>query len=255
MVELDKKEVINNKNEAINKINEYLDNCIIQDDKHLKKANLLSYWLKDYFRYLEQEEVFNSSYLKEYSRGDIIKVNLGFNVGNEEGGLHYCVVLDKKNAKSYSTLTVIPLSSIKNTTKPNKTSVFLGEEIYNSLFDKCNYLIDKGRNEIHILRQEMQELKVLPENTEEERIVKEYRMSTLDRKLFANQENLELILKINNELSQMKKGTIALANQITTISKQRIYNPKKDLDILSGIKLSAEKMSLIDKKIKELYIN
>lgn len=53
----------------------------------------------------------------------------------------------------------------------------------------------------------------------------------------------------------MKKGTIALANQITTISKQRIYNPKKDLDILSGIKLSAEKMSLIDKKIKELYIN
>lgn len=101
----------------------------------------------------------------------------------------------------------------------------------------------------------MQELKVLPENTEEERIVKEYRMSTLDRKLFANQENLELILKINNELSQMKKGTIALANQITTISKQRIYNPKKDLDILSGIKLSAEKMSLIDKKIKELYIN
>ena len=80
-------------------------------------------------------------------------------------------------------------------------------------------------------------------------------MSTLDRKLFANQENLELILKINNELSQMKKGTIALANQITTISKQRIYNPKKDLDILSGIKLSAEKMSLIDKKIKELYIN
>ena len=37
--------------------------------------------------------------------------------------------------------------------------------------------------------------------------------------------------------------------------KPGIYNPKKDLDILSGIKLSAEKMSLIDKKIKELYIN
>lgn len=255
MQELDKRKIIDNKNEAINKINEYLDNCIIQDDVHAKKANLLSYWLKDYFRYIEQEETFNSSYLKEYYRGDIIKVNLGFNVGNEEGGLHYCVVLDKKNAKSYSTLTVVPLSSIKNSTKPNKTSVFLGEEIYNSLVDKCNDLIEKGQNEIHILNQEIQELKVLPEDTEEEKIVKEYRISVLDEKLDANQENLELILKINDELSQMKKGTIALVNQITTISKQRIYNPKKELDILSGIKLSDEKMALIDEKIKKLYIN
>ena len=255
MQELDKRKIIDNKNEAINKINEYLDNCIIQDDVHAKKANLLSYWLKDYFRYIEQEETFNSSYLKEYYRGDIIKVNLGFNVGNEEGGLHYCVVLDKKNAKSYSTLTVVPLSSIKNSTKPNKTSVFLGEEIYNSLVDKCNDLIEKGQNEIQILKQEIQELKVFPEDTEEGKIVKEYRISILDKKLDANQENLELILKINEELSQMKKGTIALVNQITTISKQRIYNPKKDLDILSGIKLSDEKMALIDEKIKKLYIN
>lgn len=255
MAELDKKNIIDNKNEAINKINEYLDNCIIQDDIHAKKANLLSYWLKDYFRYLEQEENFNSSYLKEYSRGDIIKVNLGFNVGNEEGGLHYCIVLDKKNAKSYSTLTVVPLSSIKNTTKPNKTSVFLGEEIYNSLVDKCNNLIEKGQDEIFLLKQELQELRIFPENTEEEKIIKEYRINSLNEKLDANQENLELILKINEELSQMKKGTIALVNQITTISKQRIYNPKKDLDILSGIRLSDEKMALIDEKIKKLYIN
>ena len=53
----------------------------------------------------------------------------------------------------------------------------------------------------------------------------------------------------------MKRGTIALINQITTISKQRIYNPKKDLDILSGIKISDEKMKLIDEKIKKLFIN
>ena len=53
----------------------------------------------------------------------------------------------------------------------------------------------------------------------------------------------------------MKQGTIALVNQITTISKQRIYNPKKDFDILSGIKLSTEKIQLIDEKIKKLYIN
>ena len=163
--------------------------------------------------------------------------------------------LDKKNAKSYSTLTVIPLSSVKNTTKINKTSVFLGEEIYNSLVDKCKNLIEKGQNEIQIIKQEIQELSVFPENTDEEKIIKEYKINVLNEKLNANQENLELILKINEELSQMKKGTIALVNQITTISKQRIYNPKRDFDILSGIKLSDEKMDLIDEKIHKLYIN
>lgn len=153
MDNLDKAKIINNKNLALNKINDYLDNCIIKDDKHAKKANLLSYWLQDFFNYIEQEETFNSSFLKEYSRGDIIKANLGFNVGNEEGGLHYCVVLDKKNAKSYSTLTVVPLSSVKTSTKPNKTSVLLGEEIYTNLFDKCQILIKQEENEITLIEE------------------------------------------------------------------------------------------------------
>ena len=255
MTEQEKKKIINNKNEAVNAINTYLDDCIFQDNIHAKKSNLLSYWLKDYIRYIKQEENFSSSCLKNYSRGDIIKVNLGFNIGNEEGGLHYCVVLDKKNAKSYSTLTVIPLSSLKITTKPNKTSVFLGEEIYNNLVDKCKILIKHEQNEVSTISQGIKELKKLSENTEEEQIIKKYKIDTLKSKLITSKENLELILKINEELQQMKKGTIALVNQITTISKQRIYNPKKDLDILSGIKLSPEKMALIDDKIKKLYVN
>ena len=56
-------------------------------------------------------------------------------------------------------------------------------------------------------------------------------------------------------LNQMKTGTIALVNQLTTISKQRIYNPKKDFDILSGIQLSDDSMKKIDEKIKQLFIN
>lgn len=255
MQELDKKKIIDNKNEAINKINEYLDNCIIQDDVHAKKANLLSYWLKDYFRYIEQEETFNSSYLKEYSRGDIIKVNLGFNVGNEEGGLHYCVILDKKNAKTYSTLTVVPLSSLKDTTKQNKTSVLLGNEIYDSLTIKCQDLIKDCANKILLLGKEIDALYDLPEDTEDEKIIKKFKIDTAKSNKEKIIEQLTLVNKIAKELSEMKEGTIALVNQITTISKQRIYNPKKDLDILSGIRLSDEKMALIDEKIKKLYIN
>ncbi len=255
MAELDKKEVVNNKDEAINKINEYLDNCIIQDDKHLKKANLLSFWLKDYFKYLEQEEPFDSSCLKEYSRGDIIKVNLGFNIGNEEGGLHYCVVLDKKNAKAYSTLTVVPLSSFKKSSKPNKTSVFLGNEIYINLYTKANTLIYECDKKINLLDNEISELEKSCAHTEEDRIIRNYRINNAREEINKIQKITMLSKKITDELLQMKIGTIALVNQITTISKQRIYNPKRDFDILSGIKLSDEKMALIDEKIKKLYIN
>ena len=95
----------------------------------------------------------------------------------------------------------------------------------------------------------------MPEDTEEEKIIKDFKIDHLKQKLLKNQENLMLIEKITSELSQMKKGTIALVNQITTISKQRIYNPKKDIDILSGIKISDEKMALIDNKIKKIYVN
>ena len=47
-----KENVIKNKNEAIRLLNNYLDTCISTDNKHLKKANLISYWLKDYIRYI-----------------------------------------------------------------------------------------------------------------------------------------------------------------------------------------------------------
>lgn len=247
--------VIKNKNEAIKKFSDYLDNCIVKDEKHLKKANLISYWLKDYANYIEQEENFNSNLLKEYHRGDIIKVNLGFNIGNEEGGLHYCVVLDKKNAKSYSTLTIIPLSSIKQSSQPRKTNVFLGNDIYISLENKYKALYKESTEELYKAQNEFKELKKSPTDTEMDLIVLEYKQNIINKKIEEINNKLDLLEKINKELSQMKTGTLALINQITTISKQRIYNPKKDIDILSGVQLSTEKMNLIDEAIKKLYLN
>ena len=59
---------------------------------------------------------------------------------------------------------------------------------------------------------------------------------------------------MKKEISQMKNGSIALINQITTISKQRIYNPKSDVDVLADIKLSNNSLNLIDAKIKKLFM-
>ena len=52
----------------------------------------------------------------------------------------------------------------------------------------------------------------------------------------------------------MKEGSIALVNQITTISKMRIYDPRNLNGVLSGISLSEESMEKINQKVKELFV-
>ena len=250
---MQKEDIIKNKNEAIKMLNNYLDTCVSKDGKYLKKANLISYWLKDYVRYIEKEETFNSSKLKKYSRGDIIKVNLGFNIGNEEGGLHYCVVLDMINARKYSTLTVIPLTSQKENKSIPKSAILIGTEIYDKLSLKNKALKEKAKEKSKKLRKELQETLKLPENNEDEKLLKNVKQNNINDKIKLLNNDIDLINKIQEEISQMKNGSVALVNQITTISKQRIYNPKLDIDVLSGIKLSNDSLNLIDKKLKELF--
>ena len=202
---------INHKNLALNTLNQLLSYHI--ENNNFKKANLLSYWFEDFCKYNLAEEKFNPRLLKRYKRGSVIKVNLGFNVGNEEGGLHYCIVLDKSNALSSGTLTVIPLTSKKENKQYNISTVNLGNEIY--------------------LNQ-----KILDSNPQK---------SDFDI-------NLKYFEKLQNEILKMKKGSIALVSQITTISKQRIYDPKTSFDILSNLRVSNHTLDLIDTKIKELFI-
>ena len=52
----------------------------------------------------------------------------------------------------------------------------------------------------------------------------------------------------------MKEGSIALINQITTVSKIRIFDPRNLRGVLSGISLSEESMIKINRKFKELYV-
>ena len=199
---------------ALNQLDSLLTYHI--NNNNLKKANLLSYWFEDFVKYNLAEETFNPRFLKKYKRGSIIKANLGFNVGNEEGGLHYCIVLDKTNALSSGTLTVIPLTSIKENKKYNSSTLNLGNEIYFNLRKICDDMSQK--------------------------LSKEYNT------------DFKYIKKVEKEISKMKKGSIALISQITTISKQRIYDPKVSSDILANLRVSDSTLNLIDAKIKELFL-
>ena len=145
--EFTKEDVIQNKKEAIKSINKMLEGFINDPTgNHLKKANLLSYWIKDYVRMINFEEKFEPTRNIAYKRGNIVKIQFGFNIGSEYGGLHYGVVLDNKNAHNSPVVTVIPLTSARENYAIHSNSVNLGNEIYRLL--KLKYdTIDKALKE------------------------------------------------------------------------------------------------------------
>ena len=96
---MDEKEIKLKNNTIIHKDNS-LNRLDLSFIKHIelseyKKSDLLAYWIHDYAIYHDEERTFDIPKSGVFSRGDVIKVNLGFNIGNELGGLHYCVVLTK----------------------------------------------------------------------------------------------------------------------------------------------------------------
>lgn len=251
---MNKQEVIKNKNEAIKIITDYLDSCLATDnDTDLKRVNIISYWLKDYINYIKEEKEFNPINLKTYERGDVIKVNLGFNIGSELGGLHYCIVIDKKNNRHSPVVTVLPLSSQKSD-RVNKNAVVLGNDIYEKMLEKSNELLEKSQNEIEKNKKQLIiETKKLSEaNADSDEIY--LKTTELNNNISEAYKKLELAQKINKEVEKMKRGSIAIVNQVRVVSKQRIYDPKTNLDVLSGIRLSDTNLDLIDDMMKKLFV-
>lgn len=273
-----KEDVIKNKKESIKCINKMLE-WFINDptEKHLKKANLISYWLKDYVKMIGFEETFNPTKNIAYKRGNIVKVNFGFNVGAEYGGLHYGVVLDNHNAHNSPVVTVVPLTSMKDTKELHSNSVDLGNELYKSLklkYDTISKVLKEEQEDIMTTSDAFDLLLELAEDSlnkyksytknedkaEELTRAEDYLSATqkiekiLNEKADHNKNQQAYLEKIGLEISRMKNGSIALVNQITTVSKMRIFDPRNLKGVLSGISLSEENMEKINEKVKELYV-
>ena len=274
-----KEDVIQNKKSAIRALNKQLEYYINDPSgNHLKKANLISYWLKDYVRMINYEEKFNPTRNIAYKRGNIIKLNFGFNIGSEYGGLHYAVVLDKHNAHHSPVVTVVPLTSIKQDKTIHENNIFLGNDIYRLLkikHDTVQKALLEEQAELKSMITIVGTLVSLTEKTTAEANALHAQEKPFDKKLLEAMQELEIaqqmlddltikrnennekiinLEKIEKEISQMKEGSIALINQITTVSKIRIYDPKNLNGVLSGITLSQEQMEKINNKIKDLYI-
>ena len=147
-----KEEVIQNKKASIKALNKMLEGFINDpSEKHLKKANLISYWIKDYVKMIGFEENFEPTKNIAYKRGNIVKLNFGFNIGAEYGGLHYGIVLDNHNAHNSPVVTIIPLTSKKGTKDLHSNNVDLGNELYKSLklkYDTISKALKEEQEEI-----------------------------------------------------------------------------------------------------------
>lgn len=193
-----------------------------------KKSELLAYWIHDFAEYHDEERTFNIAKSGIYSRGDVIKVNLGFNIGNELGGLHYCIVLNKYDNTRNGALNIIPLTSRKDNKKYDSSSVNLGKELYNIFQSK----IEKEKLKLQEILVELEKIENVSINIQ----------NTIEKEQ-------KYIAKMEKEIGKMKKDSIALINQISTISKQRIF---KDT-VRRNVKISNASLDLIDKQIIKFF--
>ena len=110
----------------------------------------------------------------------------------------------------------------------DSSSVNLGKELYNVFQEK----IEKEKQKLQQILDELKKIDDVPINIQN--II---------------EKEQKYIKKMENEISKMKKDSIALINQITTISKQRIF---KDT-VRRNVKISGESLDLIDKQIIKFF--
>lgn len=217
----------NHKNIALNDIDYTIKTHIYEKD--YKQAHLLSYWFEDFSKYHKEEKTFDVSKSGVYKRGSIIKVNLGYNIGTELGGLHYCVVISKKDNIKSGNLTVVPLSSKKSNKNYNNYSNI---DIKNELYLLMNENLKKEKEKLNETFSELVRIEMYKEMKEKYNYMS------------------NLLQKQEKEIQKYNKDSIVLINQITTISKQRIYYDP----VIKGIKLSNTSLDLIDKQLAKYFI-
>lgn len=227
--------------ELASSISTFLKN-ILAADQH--KAALLYYWLRNYLRYIKQEETFNPKYFPQFKPGDIVKVDFGFGIGSEFGGLHYAIVLTPSNSKN-STVTVVPLRSLKLGKESPKTlyksDVYLGTELFTVLLDRSGKMLDKCSAFIKEV-----------ENTDHKTITAKD-IARFEKQLDEAKDLLDKHNIIMKEISRLNAGTVAIVSQIRTVSKIRIQNPKYLKDALYNMRVDKQATDKIRAVMKDLY--
>ena len=278
---------------VIQELEDYLQHLQQIGDQENKRSEKIAQWVENWTKYLNTEKKFNSRSIKALKRGSIVYADFGFNVGMEYGGLHYAIVLNKKDARLNHLLQVLPLTSVKETTDMDNLKYFqlpIGDEVFQllrskailktneltALYDRYSKKKKERAKVIDSLVRDNKKAIENIENSSQNDIDPSFanQLRTIENNLdFANieagkikqelDENNKLLTEIVEKLEyaqktviktqNMNKDSIVLLNQVTTISKMRLYDPKNNSSILNGIVLSDDTMDKIDEALKKIF--
>ncbi|MCL7635503.1 type II toxin-antitoxin system PemK/MazF family toxin, partial [Staphylococcus aureus] len=88
---------INQANSKLNTSNKKLKQAYSKSDSKNMKVIYMPHWLEFYSIAIHSDVTSNKKrYYKSYSRGTVVYVKLGSNIGSEFSGNHFCVILDNK---------------------------------------------------------------------------------------------------------------------------------------------------------------
>lgn len=97
---------INQANSKLNTSNKKLKQAYSKSDSKNMKAIYMPHWLEFYSIAIHSDVTSNKKrYYKSFSRGTVVYVKLGSNIGSEFSGNHFCVILDNKDNKGKETVT------------------------------------------------------------------------------------------------------------------------------------------------------
>ena len=262
--------------QVIQELEDYLNSLVKHGEPKDKRADKIDQWIESWSKYLKREQEFNPRSLPLFKRGSVIVVDLGFNVGSEYGGIHYAIVLNKRDSRRNHLLHILPLTSIKEKTDLEKLKYYqlsLSDEIHRLLIQKAIkglQIIDEKRNscisEIHLLNNKLSEIESLANEQQKDPDTNPKLESYLKTEISNVKSKLEELEKIVNQItsqsiyieklvekiSKLKKGSIALLNQVTTISKLRILDPINQRSFFNDIVLSTETLDIIDAALKNI---
>ncbi len=186
-----------------------------------------------------------SKKFKYYRRGQIIQVKFEPQTGYEIKGIHYAIVVTKRDQPYIGTLTVVPLTS-KSGNHLMPIGSCISDSVFLELLREKNYYYDL------LLKAKMQTERiqkagsVLEATTQDE-------LNQIERDLKAYLDNIKYFDDLENKYKNIKKSSYANIYQITTIDKSKIVNPMNHLDPIKRIKAPDSVMDKIDKGIIEAF--
>lgn len=186
-----------------------------------------------------------SKKFKYYRRGQIIQVKFEPQTGYEIKGIHYAIVITKRDQPYIGTLTVVPLTS-KSGNHLMPIGSCISDSVFLELLREKNYYYDlllKAKIQTERIQKAGS---VLEATTQDE-------LDQIERDLKAYLDNIKYFDDLENKYKNIKKSSYANIYQITTIDKSKIVNPMNHLDPIKRIKAPDSVMDKIDKGIIEAF--